>query len=163
MWPWLLASVRRPLPSPLCTSSSLSFAVFRRPPPPPPHFSSSPALTPPTDNALPVLVLADKLKNGKTSTWHHGQGPTPAPQAPAKTSMCTTYPTITPATYPRVVTTKKATSASGLSRARLGGRGETSGTDEGLARAATKKAVAKATTTKKKTTTTKKPTATKKA
>ncbi|GAA6051788.1 hypothetical protein JCM3770_004972 [Rhodotorula araucariae] len=105
-----------------------------------------------------------KLKNGATSTWRHGQLPTPTAQKPAKSSQCTKVATITAASYPRVVTTttKKAV-ATTTKKATTTTKKVTTTTKKAVATTkkttTTKKAAAKTTTTKKaaaKTTTTKK-------
>ncbi|BGP55073.1 hypothetical protein JCM8202v2_002667 [Rhodotorula sphaerocarpa] len=41
-----------------------------------------------------------KLSNGHTSTFYHGQNPTPTAHPPAKSSQCTKQKTITAARYP---------------------------------------------------------------
>lgn len=46
------------------------------------------------------LEPADKLSNGHTSTFYHGQNPTPTAHPPAKSSQCTKQKTITAARYP---------------------------------------------------------------
>lgn len=49
---------------------------------------------------LSFLTLADKLSNGHTSTFYHGQQPTPTAHAPAKSSQCVKQQTIKAAKYP---------------------------------------------------------------